>query len=1050
MKLRLPPRRLALISVLVTGAFALPSWNAQAQTASAEEANNAALGLMNDGKLVEAAAAFENVVKNYPTSTFVADTQYRLATLYYFLGDCEKSRGFIQKLLGPPTPSDITELACGLLPQLLAAKASKEKDEAARKAGFEAAIKEFDAFLRKYPSSAQLEAIAYGRARSSFQIANYEDVETFLRGNLKQFPKSETILESQFLLAMCLMTEGSLQAQETPGVANPKANAHFDEAQRLLTDIIARRSDIALLNDAQFQLGELLVNRAIFAPAAIRDGLYDKALEAYRSLFPKAVTIAAQEARIKNVKDRRLAALAAKNLVLMKSLEGLLEHEISKLAAVKAKGDLSISAQIKVGQLFYHKEGYDEARVVFRQMQPLAEDEEQKKNLLYYLTLSYAMQSRVLPAECRQKLVDKALARYDEFQNTYKGDTLADNLPYTIGTLFLAKNPEKSLHYFQEGLQLYPKGRLLNDTLIAQANACIQLKQFDKALATFQAFLKENPKRELAAAAELGIATILKDTGKTDEALASYKKLIASYAGTPQAENASFWLGQIHLQTGTLDAAVPELTAFLKEFPKSELFPGAKYSLAQAYSRKNDPAIALRLFKEIADEFPKSEAAPYAFFEQASLLPGPEKANERAAIMKEFIRRYPEHDKVFFAYNAIGQDQIAKGQTAVALAVYSEMVEKHPADPQTATALLTIVSLWNAQANALGRYYALNETQSAQWKTAVANSLAAAEKVIVDYPESQQVPLAMQYLLAGQKLLAGAKLKTDEELTQYFQNLAARFEDKPQTKSKILFTLATFTFEKDKAKALEQMQAAYNPQLVYAAGDIDLYASALLEQGKTGESVKLYQKLANDFPNPDPQHPEKAPLQIQEAQAVALFGTAKALQSQGQIAQAAAQFDNFKKLYPSSPAAKILEANYGIAVAAHQDKQDDKAIPLLIQVLRARTGSIELRANAMLLHATIQEEKKEIPPAIDEFLKIPLYYESVPAAAAEGLWRGGQLLEKQAATLPATSQNPKGVTKATQLKKAVKAYADLVAKYPTSPHAKEAKARISALEPAGK
>lgn len=1047
---RLPPRRSALLCVLATGAFALSACNAGAQAVSAESANNAAQQLVYEGKIAEAATAFESVLKNYPTSTFVADTQYRLASLYYFLGDYEKSRGIIAKLLLPPTPDDITELAYGLLPQMLAAKASKEKEENARKTGFEAAIKEFDAFIAKYPASAQLETVTYGRALSAFQIAKYDEVESFLRTNLKSFPKSETILESQFLLAICLMTEGAMQAQETFGVANPKADAAFDEAQRLLTDIITRRSDIALLNDAQFQLGELLVNRAIFAPEADRSALYAKALEAYRSLFPKATTVAAQEARIKNVKERRLAALAAKNLPLMKSLEGLLDHEISKLSAVKAKGDLSISAQIKVGQLFYHKKDYDEARVVFRQMQPFAEDEEQKKTLLYYLTQCYAEQSRVLPAEVRQKLVDKAVERYDQFQSVYKGDPLADNLPYTIGTLFLTKAPEKALGYFEQSVRIYPKGRALNDTLNAQATACIQLEQFDKALATYRAFLQGNPKRDIAASAELGIATIQKNTGKAAEALASYQKVIATYPGTSQAENAAFWLGQINLQTGAVDAALPELTAFLKNYPKSELFPMAKYLLAQAHARKADPVTALRLFKEVADEFPKSDAAPYAFFEQSTLLTGPEKADERAAIMKEFIRRYPEHDKIFFAYNAIGQEQIAKGLTADALATYNEMVDKHPADPQTATALLTLVSLRNQQANAMGHYFALNEAQRTQWTDEVTQSLAAAEKVIVDYPESQQVPLAMQYLLVEQKLLVGAKLRTDEELTQYFQNLAARFDAKPQTKSKILFTLASFTFEKDKAKALEQMRAAYNPQLVYAAADIDLYAAALLEQGKIDESAKLYRKLAADFPIPDAAHPEKAPQQIQEAQAVALFGSAKALQAQGQIAPAAAQFEQFKKLYPSSPAAKILEANYGIAVAAHAEKQDDKAIPLLIQVSRARTGTIELRANAMLLLAKIQEAKNELLPAIDQYLKIPLFYEAVPAAAAEGLWCGAVLLEKQAANLPATSQNPKEVTKGMQLKKAAKAYADLVAKYPTSPHVKEAKVRLTILEPASK
>ena len=1048
MKLRHSLRHLALISALFTAALTLPFRNAGAQAVSADDANNAAIQLMNEGKLPEAAAAFEGVIKNYPTSTFVADSQYKLATLYYILGEYDKSRGFIQKLLGPPTPPDLTELAMVLQPQVTAAKASKEKAEAARKAGFEAAIKEFDDFLKKYPSSAQVEAANYGRALSCFQVAKYDEVATSLRTNLKQFPKSETVLESQFMLSLCLMTQGGLAAQETPGEANPKADAAFEEAQRLLTEIVTRRSDIALLNDAQFQIGELLSNRARFSPPEKKEAFYAKALEAYRSLLPKTSAIAAQEARIKALRERRLAALTAKNLPLMKSVDGLIDHEITKLSAVKAKADPSVSAVLKVGELYFDKGACDEARVVFHQMQPFAEDDEQKKSVLYYLILSYAQQSREMPAEVRQNFVDKAVEHYNEFQTSFKGDPLGDNLPYTIGTLFLAKAPEKALEYFQQGIQIYPKGRFLNETLIAQATASVQLKQFDKALATYQAFLKENPKREIAAQAESGIATILKESGRIDEARAQYKKLLATYQGTPQAENAAFWIGQISLQKGEFDPAVTELSAFLKDFPKSELYPGAKYSLAQAYGRKKDLANALRIFKEISDEFPKTEAAQYAFFEQTNLLPGPDKADERDALMKEFIRRYPDHEKIFFAYNSIAQNHIAKGRIAEAIGVLNEMVEKHPTDPQGATALLTVVSLWNQQANALGRYFALNDAQKTQWNTAVANCLTTAEKVITNYPESQQVPLAMQFLLAGQKLLANAKLRTDEEITQYFQGLAAKFEAKPQTKSKILFTLAAFTYEKDKAKALEQMQAAYNPQLVYAAADIDLYAGTLLDQGKIEDAVKLYQKLAADFPNPDPAQPEKAPQQIQEAQAIALFGAAKALEMQGQIPQAGEKFNAFKRLYPRSLAAKILEANYGIALAAHQAQKDDEALPLLIQVFRAPTAGVDLRAKAMLLHAKIQEAKNEILPAIDQYFKIALLFDSVPTAAAEALWCGSQLLEKQAATLPATSQNPKDATKPMQLKKAAKGYADLIAKYPDSPHSKEAKARLGALEPA--
>jgi len=1032
---------------LISGALAVPVARVQAQAVSADQATNDAFQLMNNGKLAEAAEAFEDVIKKYPTAMSVADSQFRLGYLYFLLGDYAKSRSNIDKILAPPAGSDIIELGYALIPQVLAAKASKEQDADARKAGYEAAIKEFDTFLGKYPASTQVESSTYGRALCCFQIGKYDDAITSLRTNLKQFPQSETILESQFLLALGLMTQGGLAAQETAGEANPKADAQFDEAERLLNGIITKRSDIALINDAQFQLGELLTNRAIFVSKETRGTFFAKALTAYKGLLPKEDTIAAEMDRIKALRDRRFAALTAKNLPEMKQLDALMEHEMTKLEAVKAKGDLSVSAQIKIGQVFFQKEAYDEARVVFRQMQPFAEDDEQKKTLLYYLTLSYAQQSHLIPLEARQPLIDKAVERYNEFQGSYKGDVLADNLPFTMGGLFLAIDAEKAIQYYQEELQIYPKGRLVNDTLVAQANASIQLGKFDQALATFQTFLKQNPKKDLAAAAELGIANILKDTGKDDEAVAQFQKVASTYAGTPQAEGAAFWVGQLYLKKGDVETAIPALENFLKSAPKSELFPNAKYSLAQAYVRKKDTESALRIFKEVAEEFPKTEAAPYTYFERAAILTAGGKAEEKDALMKEFIQRYPDHDKVFFAYQSIAQDQIAIKRILDGIDTYTEMVDKHPKDPQAPVALLSVATLWAQKANSLGHFFTLNEDQRAEWSKAIANSVKAVERLITDYPESQQVANAAQFLLANQKLLSSAKLKTDEDVTKYFQDLASKFGDKPQTKSKLLFTLAAFTYEKDKAKAVEQMNAAYNPQLVYAAADMDLYGSALLEAGKVDESAKVYQKLAADFPNPDAAHPEKASGQVQEAQAIALYGVGRALQSQGKIAEAAEKFRTMKKLYSSTSPAKILEANYSIAMAAHAEKKDDEAIPLLVQVTRAPAAGVELRAKAMLLYAQIQEAKNEILPAIDQYLKIAMFYDSVPVVASEGLWCGGQLLEKQASSLPQSSQNPKDVTKPGQLRKALKAYKDMVAKYPNAAHINEAKARIAALEP---
>ena len=1043
------PRRLLLASFLAAGALALPM-QGHAQVLSAEAATAAATQLMNENKFPEAAEAFEKVVKDYPTSTSASDAQFRVGYLNFLLGNYDKSLTYLNKILLPPATPELTELGYALIPQVIAGKAGKETNEAAHKAGFESAIVKFDEFLKKYPTSAQVETITYSRAVACFQIAKYDEAAESLRTNLKAFPNSESILDSQFLLALSLMTQGGLLAQETPSQVNAAADTKFDEAEKLLTDIVNKRVDIALLNDAQYQLGELQLNRALFAPEGAQAALYAKALATYRAVLPKDGTVAAQQKRIDTFREHYEAARNAKNVVEMRRINALIDHETTKLATVKAKGDLTVSSQIKIGEIFFYKKAFDEARVLFRQAQTFAEDEEQKKTLLYFLTLSYTQQVPNIAVEGKQALIDKAVENYTTFQSTYKADPMGDNLPLTLGALFVATAPEKSVTYFQEGLKLYPKGRFTDDTYIAQATAFVTLKRYDEALATFRKFLTQKLRPEQAASAEFGIANVLKETGKTDEAIAQYRKVATTYAQMGQyGEQSAFWTGQLALQPkGDFAAAITDFGAFLKNYPKSDLAPTAKLNLGIAYAGKSDNVNAMRIFKEVADEFPKSEAAPYAYFQSSTILSADHKTDEIIALMREFITRYPDHERVFNAYDTIAQTQVGKAQLTDAIATYSEMAEKHPNDPQAPTALGSVVTLWIQQAGAQGPYFAMNEEQRAEWNKALTKALTIGEKLLATYPDSPQGAGAIQNLLAAQRLFIKAKLKTDADITKYFQDLAEKFAAKPQTKSKILFTLASFTYEKDQVAALAQMTAAYDPKLVYASADIDLYGSALLDQGKTDESIKVYQKLADNFPNPDPAAPDKSPLDVQEAQSVATYGLGKALQKQGDVTGAAAKFDTLKKLYPWSP--KIMEANFGIAEALHQKKNDEQAIPLLVQIARSPSGSIELRANAMLLLARIQEEKggDQILPAIDQYLKIAMFFDSVSSAASEGLWRGGQLLEKQAATLPESSKNPKDATKGGQLKKAVKAYKDILSKYPNSTHTAEAKARIAALEPA--
>ena len=1011
----------SLPRIILAGLFLMatsPVNSLRAQGGAPEQAAAVALDLFNRGQNAEAAAAYEKILKDYPTSIVVPEATFRLGFLNYLMGNYDKGIELLKKVMAPPASPEIQELASNLLPQATAAQAAKMNlDDPKRAAAFEEAIRQFDAFIQKYPAAEEVEGAIYGRSLAQYQIKKYDDAAAGLRQNVTKFAKSESVLDSEYLLALILATQGK-----------------YEEAEKWLGDIVQKHTDVALANDAQFQLGEILFNEAASAPESGKQALYNKAMAAYRAVEPGDLMIKAQQERMDAILLRIRDAGSRRDTVSLKKYQRLQEHEAAKLAAIKGKPDATVSAKIKMGALFFLEQKQDEARIILHQAQQFAADDTQKKQILYYLALSYAAQN----------LSDKAVAAYNEFQSKYKGDPMADNLPVAIGAMFLSpvpsvNNPEKAIQYFRESQQIYPKGRLAAETVTQQAAALIQLRRFDEAQKAYRDFLATNPKKELAAAAELGLAGVGKETGKLDDALAGYKTVRDKYAGLPEAEQAAFWVGQIALLKGDPKTAITELTAFIAKYPDAAMRPSAMFSMAQAELNTGAKDQALATFKEIAQKYPQSDAAPFAYFQQAAIYAGEQKIDDMVATMRAFIEKYPQSDKVFYAFDTIGQSQINAGKLSDGIATYVSMAEKYPQNPQAPDALLKASNLWLQYAKSQGLYTALNEQQRAEWNKGINNSMEGAGKLLEKYPDSQPVALALQTELEAQKLLVGAKLKSDADVEKYFQDQAQKFASKPGVKSKTLFTLAAFVSDKDKARALDQMNAAFDPKLVYAPSDLDLYGSALIENGKLDQAQKVYEKLAADYPVPPGVTPDKATPQVQEAQAISLYGIGRTLQKQGKVEDAAAKFDRLKSLYPWSP--KILEANFGIAQSLAQQKKLDEATTLLVQIIRAQTATAELRANSMLLGGDIQNEKGNLEAAIDYYIKIATFYQGVPAAAAEGLWKGGQLLEKQAAGLTESSKP----TKSAQQAKAVKAYKDLVEKYPASPFASQAKDRLQQL-----
>ena len=1037
-------RSLSLVLLAGSGLLVPGAGSAQRpapQGSAAEALNQQGDAALERRQYPEAIAAYRKLIQGYPNSELATDTRFHLAYANFLAGQYDAAADDLRKLLAAPTPPpEILEQAALLLPRVLSQQANVLPPASpARQTGFEAAVRGFDAFVDKFPKSTELETALYGRAVAEYQTARYPDAARDLRRNVASSPTSDTGLDSTFLLALTVATQANLALSRAP---RPPAGADaalkgYAEAEKLLGDILTQRTDLSLANDAEFQLGETLLAHAAASPTTQQKALYGRALAAYQAVEPKAGMIDAQTARVRRLNDARVAELrrgAAGNRALIRQLDQRRLLEQGKLEALQAREDPVLTARLKGGAVYHNLGRYDEARVLMNTLLPSIRKPDDEKLALYYVTLSFA----------GQNLADKAAAAYGRFQAKYAGDPLAENLPLVVGNLFLAgdkPDPARANQYFDEFTRLYPGSRLLEAALLRQAAASVSLGRYDDALKTLDTFLAAKPKRDLQATAELARARVLQDKGDLDGALAAFRQARDTYPDLPEGEEAAYWVGATLLQKKDAAGAVNELKALAAKHPQGKLTPAALLTLARAQEATGAKDAALATLTDVSTRFPDAPEAAGTFFARANLYLADRKYDDVVRVLTGFVDQHPDAEQTAAAYAQIAAVQAQGKRYDAAVATYEKQLAQRPDAPEAPDVLGKQTVLWQRAAQGLGNYAVLGAAQRDEWKADLNQAVAAGERQLARFPDAPATALGLQTLAECQRMLVEAKAKTRAEEREYFQKLADQYRDKPAARSRLRFRLAALTAETDPARAFAERKAAYDPNVVYSPADLDGYTQGLLAGDDSSTTAAVFDKLAADYPLPPGVGPAQAPADVQEAQALALYGRGTLAARQGDTAGAARNFSALKRDYPRSP--KVPEADLGLAEGLVAQGRGDEAMPLLSVVVRAPTAAFTVRARGLFLVGEVQAKKGSFE-AVDAYLKAAAFYPATPEAP-EGLWKGGQMLEQQAATLGDSPARPGAPTKASQLARARKAYEQLVAKYPDSPWTAQAKARVMAL-----
>ncbi|PTY00811.1 hypothetical protein DB346_14470 [Verrucomicrobia bacterium LW23] len=955
----------------------------------------------------------------------------------------------------------------------------KEKDPnfAKRKKQLETTLAWYTELLKKYPDTGFKEDATFYAALIKTQLDDYAGAEKDLQALVKDFPRSVSVPDYQFVLGQIYQTQAAKLAQSKKGTLHNNAKAK-EEVEAAVTKTMEQYRKIAsnkeapsTANEAQLNMAEMMYYLAAMqenpdaANTADAKKDYVVALKEYRKVKRRddiVVSLEAEKARLlKEIQD----AAAANDQKRGDLIRPRYQRVSGRVEETKSSPDPRITAMIRMARIYNELAQYGEARVLIRRLIDSGSvDAANKKEIENLLILSYALDGAD----------DKANEALDKFYADYgKTDKASEGVSFFIANALRRKDPprlEDAIKNYDRSLKDYPNGAFAAEAAMRRASTLVSLKRADEAMGDLQAFVTKNATHPAVNEARYSLADIYLNKGKFDEALKVYQTIKADPKAGPYKPFATWWAGICYASLGKPAEAIKEFQEYIPQ-AKPEDVPGAMSKLADAYLANKQVDEALKTLKEIANKYPKDINAPFAMERVAAIYEDQKQTPEMLAANDEVIRAFPKTGSalrvnsklaIYFA-KLKDYDKAAKYYSAVANFDFSEM-EKAVVDQGSkkpdysevkADALWRIANMYLGACRGGKVYSMLEGEEKAAWDKNIDKAQKAFTEVLLAYPEKTAVMGRTSEGLASVLMLrVSANLLPAAEVFKVLDGISAQATDPAKSaavRTRVELTKALIAADTKHAEALAMYQkiAKDNPNLVLAPSDVRRFGELLRLAGKAGEAEELYKKLKTDFP-PDDAY----------ADAEYTFGMGSVALAKGDIPTAKTLFTALTTKYAWHPSIGTMEPIYGLGQGAELEAEketnaakkkalQDEAIATYNRVVTSRTSAQELKARSLFGMGKVLEaqgNKLRQPAgglnAVDTYFKIYLFYPKLyPDIIPEALWRAGQIYH---AAFPG-EPDP---NKSNELKRnAAKCYEGIIKDYPNSPFTKRAEDALRVLGP---
>ena len=962
---------------------------------------------LQHGDYTGATQSFDQIINNYPSTPSIDDVRLRAGFAYLNLSDFPKAIDRLSKETGTEIKPEYRGMALYYtgIAQLSQGGETKKTDKAAADVLFgkaAATLTQLIDYITATPSPETkplMEDALYNRALAYFQASSFDDAEKNLLQLIQQYPSSLRRPDYLLLLGNLYRVEAgkATEARKPTESIEPlkalgqKAIAAFD---RVSTDPNA----LVQANEANMSKGEVLYFLAqLDLPSTAG---FQQALDAFRIVKRKDDMIPLQQSRVDAMKaqaNQNAAAAAASSdggaaLNALNQNSFLIGREQSRLTELKTDPDPIIQALIRIAECYNALKQFDEARTILHRVAKVKLPADQQQEVDFQTIFSYALGG----------MTDKADAALTDYLTKHPGDSQADSISYRMAQALLQrKDWDGALKQAQRSVKDFPTGRFVAQAVESEAQAYTGMGDTASSQKVLDDFFAKNPNNPAVMQMLFTKAQNEMAQGDLAAALTDYQKVRDTSSGEMAGAAAAAYIQTLQ-GLRRYDDVIKESQAFAAKYPDSKALPGVAVMSGVAMDMKHDPA-AVPALQAVAKQYPNDPAAPYALYFIVNIYQraGPAKANDMIQAANDLKTAFPQaYSYLALAADAVSDVCIKQKKFDAALDLYKPLLDAPKADV-AATAHNKTGDIWLAAAKSMGSYQSLQKDTD---RTEVQKRLASAEQSYVNtlknYPEQlTEVGTAFQGLIDVMTQRRSWGLLADADFETYLGKLTADLTSGDMA-TRVELAKAGLVFvikdgDKQFAGALDRFKKALgaNASLALTRQESSQFGELLIAGGDYPKAIEVYTNLLTSAAPSD-----------QVTLADGYYGLGAAYLAQGDLANATINFRKMKKLNGGAAwHPHILDANYGLALAAEKQGDDAGAMQMYSALMRSPQASFVLQAKAILGYGrglektgkAMKANPQDTEDAVDYYQQVDtLFGPAVPALSAEGLYDAGQAYDK--------------------------------------------------------